>query len=448
MALVEGCKHELEITVPVEQVRGETDKVVAEFQKQVKLPGFRPGKAPASLVRQRFPSEIRKEVLDKILPKAFRERVESENLKVVGTPDVKDLHWHDDEPLVFKAEFEVAPEITLGDYKGVNVEYNEPVVSDEDIDKRLQQLQEQKADYVNQDPRPLEDGDFAVVDLESLSGVAEPVQQKDLQLHIGGEDTLTAFSDSLRGASPGEAKRSRSPIRKTTAPSSWPARPSVSRPPSPACARKSCPPSTTTSPRTSATSRRWWNCATRSRQAIQREREYAAQQVAKGKLIETLIDAHEFPIPETYVDRQIETQVEQQLQRLSGQGIDPRTLKLDWSKIRESQKPRASRDVKGSLLLEKIADTEDIQATDEEIDREIQRYAKQEREPAASVRQKFRKEGTDKRLAAHIRTEKTLQFLFDHATKTPFVEPPPAPEADAAALEPVAEAAVEESPAS
>ena len=141
------------------------------------------------------------------------------------------------------------------------------------------------------------------------------------------------------------------------------------------------------------------------------------------------MDAHDFAVPTAYVDRQIETSLRNQLQTLAAQGIDPRSIKLDWEKVRESQKVRATRDVKASLLLDKIADREAIGATQEEVDREVQRFARQQREAVAVVRAKLQKDGTLGRIAAQVRTEKTLSFLFDKARKeAPKEAPPEAPQ--------------------
>ena len=207
MPLVEGCKHELEITVPVEDIQQETERVVADIAKKAKLPGFRPGKAPQSLIRTRFKQEIQQDVLEKILPKAFRARAEQEQLQIVGTPNVTDVHFHEGEPLRFKAQFEVMPTIELKEFRDLPVVYNEPTVTDEQIAERLESIREQKAEYVNQDPRPLADGDFAVVNLTSISGVeGEPIKSENMMLHIGDPETMPEFSENLRGLSPGEDK--------------------------------------------------------------------------------------------------------------------------------------------------------------------------------------------------------------------------------------------------
>ncbi|PYT18854.1 MAG: trigger factor [Acidobacteria bacterium] len=417
MALVEGCKHSLEITVPVAEVEQETQRVVAEIQKKVKLPGFRPGKAPVGLVKQRFAGDIRQDVLEKLVPRFFRQKVEKDNLQVVGTPDITDVHFHSGEPLTFKAEFEVAPSIELKEYRGLVVNYTDPEVTDTDVDQRLEEIRDQKAEYVNEEPRPLADGDYAVVSLESLAGVAEKVSQDELMLKIGDESTLSAFTENLRGAAPEESREfdvtyPEDYERKTLAGRTVRFRATVK-----AVRRKELPELNDEFAKDLGDYQNLDELKNAVRTAILREREHKAQEDAKHQLLDKLVDMHDFPVPQAYIDRQVGINVENQLRTLAAQGIDPRSIKLDWQKVRESQKDRAGRDVKASLLLDRIADREAIGATQEEVDREVQRVARQQREAVAMVRAKLQKEGALARIAGHIRTEKTLNFLFEHARK-------------------------------
>jgi trigger factor len=207
MSSTDTCKRETEITVPIETVELETAHVVEEVKKKVKLPGFRPGKAPISLIRTRFRQEIRHDVLEHVLPKAFREKAEAEHWKVVGTPNVTDIHFEEGEPLRFKAEFEVAPEFELGEYRGIEAPYAQPQVTEEDVDARLEEIRNRKAEFVNEDPRPLQDGDYALVSMETVGGVeGEPISNESMSLHIGDAETLPEFSENLRGMSPEEQK--------------------------------------------------------------------------------------------------------------------------------------------------------------------------------------------------------------------------------------------------
>ena len=417
MALVEGCKHELEITVPIEEVDQETDRVVADIQKKVKLPGFRPGKAPASLVRSKFAAEVRQDVLENLMPKFFRKAAEEDHLQVVGQPNVSDVHFHAGEPLHFKVTFEVAPVIELGEYRGVTVPYAEPVVTDEDVEKRLEQLRDQKADYVNLDPRPVESGDYAVISLKSISGVAEPVQQDELMLHVGDADTLPAFTENLTGMTPGEEKDISITYPEDYGQEKLAGKTVEFHLVLKGLRKKELPEANDEFARDLGDFQTLDELKETIRQQTFREREYHAQQDAKQKIVDKLVETHNFAIPEAFVDRQIEANLETQFRQLASQGIDPRQLKLDWNKIREAQHDRAAKEVRGSLLVEKVGDVESIEVTNEEVDREVHRLAKQQREPVASFRAKLEKDGAIRRIAGAIRTDKTLAWLFENARK-------------------------------
>lgn len=417
MALVEGCKHSLDITVPVAEVEKETERVVAEIQKKVRLPGFRPGKAPVALVKQRFAGDIRQDVLEKLVPRFFREAAEKEHLEVVGQPNVSDVHFHAGEPLKFKAEFEVAPKFELGEYRGITVTYDEPEVTDAEVDARIEEIREQKAEYVNEEPRPLADGDYAVVALESVSGVAEKVSQDELMLKIGDEATMKEFSENLRGASPEESREfdvtyPEDYDRKQLAGRTVRFKATVK-----AVRRKELPEVNDEFAKDLGDYQTVFELKEAVRKSLRQDREHKAQDEAKHQLIDKLVDTHDFPVPEVYIDRQVEINVENQLRTLAAQGIDPRGIKLDWQKVRETQKDKAKRDVKASLLLDKIGEREAIMATQEEVDREVQKIARQQREAVAAVRAKLQKDGVIGRIAGNIRTEKTLAFLFEQARK-------------------------------
>jgi trigger factor len=418
MPLVEGCKHEIEITVPLEEVERETQHVLTDVQKRAKLPGFRPGKAPLTLIRSKFGSEIRQDVIEHLLPKAFRRKAEEEHWKVVGTPNVTEIHFDAGEPLRFKAEFELAPEFDVAGYRGVEVPYADPQVSDEDVEKRLEELRNRKAEFVNEDPRPLVDGDYAVVALKSIAGVeGAPVQSDNMVLHLGDPDTLPGFNENLAGMSPEETKQIEVTYPEDYGHERLAGKTVTFDVTVKAVRRRELPELNDEFARDLGDYQNLDELREAIRASIRGEREYMAQQEAKNKIVEELVNKHDFPIPEAYVDRQIEFMVERQLREVAAQGVDPRQLKLDWGKIKESQKERAVREVRGSLILEKVADAEGIHATTEEVDREVQRIAKQEREPVAATRMKLEKDGALARIASRIRTDKTLTFLFENARK-------------------------------
>jgi trigger factor len=417
MALIEGCKHSLEITVPVAEVEQEVERASAAIQVKVRLPGFRPGKAPLAMVKTRFANDIRQEVLEKLVPRFLNAAFEHDHLSVVSQPSISEVHFHKDEPLRFKAEFEVAPVFELGEYQGLTVTYAEPSAADEDVMAKLEEIRGRKAEYVNEEPRALTDGDYAVVSLESLSGVDEKVMQDELMLKLGDEATMPAFTENLRGAAPDESREFEVTYpadydRATLAGRTVRFKATVK-----AVRRKELPELNDDFAKDLGDFQSLDELKDSIRKSILHEREHKAQDDTKQQIIAKLVDTHPFAVPDVFIDRQIEANLNTQLQQLASQGIDPRALKLDWQKIREAQKERAERDVRASLILDKISDREAVSATQDEVDREVQRYARQQREPVAAVRAKLQKDGTLSRIAGQIRTEKTLSFLFDKARK-------------------------------
>ncbi|HYM10521.1 MAG TPA: trigger factor [Bryobacterales bacterium] len=419
MPLVDGCKHELEITVPPEAVEQETERVITKIRSRARIPGFRPGKAPASMVRLRFSEEIRKEVMEALIPRHLYQQIELDGLHPVGTPDVSDVHFEPGEPLRFKAEFEVLPQFDLQEYRGLPVEYDEPDATAEEINAELERIREKHAVYRNLDPRPLADGDIGVIRLESKStppGLA-PIRQDELTVEIGGEDTLPAFTENLRGLSPGDKKDI-----EVTYPEDYGERKLAGKTVPFEVAvlglrSKELPELNDELAKDEGDFRDLAELRDRLRTELEAQKRQQAQRDAKAKLIDKLVDAHDFPVPEKLVERQINANVERSLRSLAEQGVDPTKLRLDWNKIQEVEQPRSIREIKAGLILEKIAAEEHIHVTQEEVDRQVQAYARQTGQPVAAARAKLAETGALNRLSSQIRSEKTLQFLFEQARK-------------------------------
>jgi trigger factor len=423
LSLVEGCKHELEISIPAEAVETETGKVAKSVQEKARMPGFRPGKVPASIVRKTFASDIRQKVLENLVPVFFNAKAKEEGLRVVGTPSISDVHFHDGEPLRFKAHFEVFPEFEPSEYKGVEVPYRQPEVTDADVEKRVEELRENKASFINEDPRPIQDGDYAVVSLESVSGAEEPIKSDEVTVLIAGPETLAGFTENLRGASPGDEKEFDVTYPEEYGQEKLAGKTVRFHVNVKGLRRKELPEANDDFAQDLGDFRTIVELKDALHKSILAQRETEAQREAKDKLVQKLVDANEFPVPEAFVERQIENRVQQRLQALAQQGMDPKSFNLDWEKIKAAQHDDALREVKASLILAKVAEREAIGVTNDEVDKEVERIARQNREPLATVRKKLLEDGSMDRIASHIQTEKTLNFLFEKATKTEPAEP-------------------------
>jgi trigger factor len=416
---VEGCRHALEISIPAGEVETETGRVVTDIQKKAKLPGFRPGKVPPGLIRKTFSGDVRQKVLESLIPKHLQERLDAEGLAAVGRPDISDVHFHDGEPVTFKATFEVEPTVELSEYTDIEVPYHDPEIADADVDKRIEELRDQKAQFVNVDPRPAEVGDHAVLALESIAGLeAPPIKQDEMVIELGGTDTLSGFTDNLVGVTPGE-QREFDVIYPEDYGSDRVAGKTVRfRVDLKGLRRKELPELNDDFAQDLGD----YRDLTELREAVRRglfgQRQAEAQREAKNLIIEKLVDAHDFPVPDEYVARQVRNRLEGRLHQMAEMGIDVANTKIDWEKAAETQREPARREVKASLVLSRVADREAIHATQAEVDREVERIARQKKEPLAAAQRRLEKDGTIGRIANHIRTEKTLNFLFERARKT------------------------------
>ena len=417
MALIEGCKHSLEVTVPADEVEQEYAKALAEVTTKVRLPGFRPGKVPKDLVKSRFNEEIRKQVLDAVLPKALNSSADRLDLKIVSRPDIVELKWEPGEPIWFKAEFEASPSFELGQYNGLPVKYNEPVVTEEQLAARVEQIRDSKAEFVNIEPRPAVDGDYALVNLKSLSGAEQPVEREDLSIKLGDEGALPAFNENLIGMTPGEEKEFTVTYPPEYAEEKLAGKTVTFNMKLTALRRKELPELNDEFAKDLGDFQNLDELRNMIKANMLREEEGRARNAAKLLLIDQLVSSHDFPVPQVYVDRQLSETLQNRVAAYVQQGGDPKDLNFDWKTYREANKEEAEKQVKASLLLEKIADREAIQTMRDEMDKEIQRIARAQKRPVAQVRMDLEKNNKLGTIASQIRTEKVLNHLFDNARK-------------------------------
>ena len=453
-AETDTCKRERAIEVPAETVQREVERVTLVFQRRARVPGFRPGKTPVSLIRQRFREDIRKEVLQNLVPEYFRRRLEEEKLEAVAGPQIDDVHLELEatEPLRFKAVFEVMPSFELKDYTGLEVEVEEPAVSEEEVEAALKQLQEQEATFAPVEDRPLQDGDFAVVSMEgkpapgegekkegsvgpsgseaggekkqrpvgsAKSGVGGgAVKVDDLLCEIGGADTLPAFTENLRGATPGEER---------TFPVSYPADFSDQRLAGRtllytvrvnAVKQKQVPELNDDFARDLGNFTSLEEVRADIRRNLLEQKRRRAEHEAKERLLERLVELHPFPVPDSLVDKQVQSRMERAVRQLAGQGVNPARVNLDWARLRSSQREGALRDVRTGLILERIAEREQIQVSEEEMEQEIERLVRQaSRGKDAAIRARLTTEAVADRIKSRLRTDKALDFVYRQAKK-------------------------------
>jgi trigger factor len=413
--------REIAVEVPADVVSRQTEVVINKFQKMARLPGFRKGKVPATVVRQRFAEDIKTEVVEQLVPKYFRQEAEKQNLHPVSQPRVTDLHLHDGEPLKFKASFEVLPDFEVQGYQDIKVEHPDVVVSDEEIEKTLTQLREQNASYTTIEDRPIQDGDFAQVAFKGTpQGEGEgqqPVSMDDVMVEVGGTNTIPEFTENLRGANAGDertfvVKYGDDFSDQRLAGKSFDYWVKVN-----SVKQKHVPElNDDFAKELGAEFTSIDEVKKRIREGMEGEKKHQAEHEAKDKLVDELVKLNPIDVPEAMVEQQIDTRLERGLRALAAQGMKAEDMrKMDFTRLRAGQKDTAKKEVQVALLLEKIADKENISATDEDVEKEIQIMAAQAQQPADTVRARLTQDGSLDRIRHRIRNDKTLEFLFSRS---------------------------------
>ena len=425
----DACVREVEVEVPADVVARETDSVVEKYRKAVRLPGFRKGKAPATIIRMRFQGEVKGEVVEVLVPRFLQQEVERQKLEPVSQPRISDLKLEPGEPLRFKASFEVLPEIELSGYDQVRAEVEEVKVTEEEVEQAVEHLRQQQATYTAVDDRALRDGDFAQVSFRGApkDGGGQPASVESILVEIGGSNTVAEFSENLRGGRAGEERSfdvhypaDFSDTRLAGQTTSY----TVSIQ---GVKQKSVPELNDDFAKELGEFQTLDDLRQRLREQMEAERKHHAEHVAKEKLMDQLVEAHDFPVPESLVDHQIDVRLERGLRALAMQGMRADDFKkMDLAKLRDGQRVGARKEVKASLLLEKIAEREKIEVSDQEVAQEIESLAQHTQQTADEVRARLTREGALDRIRNRIRSDKTLDFLFRRpASGEPEPQPKP-----------------------
>jgi trigger factor len=410
-----STKREIQVEVAAEEVTRETEALIRKYQKLARIPGFRLGHVPASVIRQRFAEDIRSQVVDTLVPRYFRQEVEKQGLVPVSQPQVSDLHVQEGEPLRFKANFEVLPEIKVEGYKELRAAKPIISVSDEEVEDSLKNLQEQHATFVSVEGRTLEDNDFAQVSLDGRpeDGQGQPVHMDDLLVEIGGSNTMPEFTENLRGRSVGDDVSFAVHYAADFSDPRLAGKTILYTVKVQAIKRKSLPELNDQFAKELGEFASLDEVRQRLREGIEAERKHQAERAAKEKLMAELIERNDFELPEALVERQVDIRLERGRRALMAQGVKAEDIKkIDLNRLRAAERERARQEVKGSLLLDRIAEEENIGVDEEEINREVEALATQARQSPEAIRARLTHEGVLDRIRDRIRNEKTLDFLY------------------------------------
>ena len=420
----------IQVEAPAEEVDKAFTRIVKQYAKLARIPGFRAGKVPPQLIKNRFAKEVRQEVLESLVSDKFRSALEEQKLNPVSQPQVSELQLFEGQPLKFTATFEVLPEIDVTGYDTVSASKPDTAVTEDEYQAELDAILDHHAtvEPVEED-RPLADGDWAEITFkgqvqelaqtvgeEGLESKAQeqPLTGEDVLVEVGGKNTLPAFNEALRSARIGQ---------ELTFEATYPAEFGDARLAGKTVAydvtvkaikKKEYPERDEEFAKQLGPYSDWNDFETRLRERLESRKKDSLEAQERDKMLDEIVAKFNFPVPETFVQQQIDARLERGLRALAAQGMSSEAMRqLDFGRLRESNRDQAINEVKASLILDRIAEQENISISDDELERELLMLSIQAREPLEALRKRMVEDGSLERMREQIRREKTGTTLYE-----------------------------------
>jgi trigger factor len=418
---VSETQKNLVVEIDSAVVDAEIEKIARDYSKAARIPGFRPGKVPAKVVRQRFRDQILHDVVHGLIPRAVDEALRDKGIEPVDTPDIKDVVVEEGQPLKFTATFETVPPIDPGDYSSLTLRRLENTVDESAVDEALNGLRQRSARFEPVDDRAVEMADSVQLDLERTASGPDGQEQTDrhesVTVELGAAANPPGFDEALLGLDVGDQK-----TFDVNYPADYPvtelAGTTVKYDATIKAIRKRVLPELDDEfAKDLGDFENLEALRARVRADLEHQMTHENERELRGDLIKQLAARVRVEVPASLLDREIDRRVEDFVRRLIEQQVDPMKTNIDWEEFREKQREAAAEAVKGALLLDEVSRRENITASDADVDEEIARYAERTARTAAAVRARLEKEGGLGRVYAGIRRERTMEFLLSRAAR-------------------------------
>ncbi len=415
---VNNCKRNLAVEVPASEVDQEINKIAREYAGKAKVPGFRPGKTPLSIIRQRYGNDLLQEATQKIMDAAWKQALDEHKFRPLAPPVVEEVDNKPGQPLKFTLMFEILPPLEVKDYKGVDVTLASSEIKDEDVDRALENLREQRAEFVPVDDGETSDGQYLTLTVDGrLDDRDKPIHEDDVTLIVGHTQANAEFSDNLRGAKAGETRKF-----EVTYPEDYYRKEYAGRKVHYTVLVKDIKeknlPELSDDFAKNTGSESLEALQSKLREEMVTQAKQSAEKKAREALLDTIIERQTIDIPECMVQEELEAYARRFASSLTYQGIDVNQANIDWKKMLEEQRPHAEQAVRRSIFLDAIARQESIEVTNDEIEAELKKVAEGTNKSAAAWRAQLEKEGRIQSFEQHLRQNKALDFIYRNANIT------------------------------
>jgi trigger factor len=418
------CKKRLKIEVPANRVQQAYDRVTDDFQKEARIPGFRPGHAPRGVVLKKFQKDIASETQRTLVPEAYQEAVSEKKLRVVSAPEIEDLKYQPGLSLSFSTLVDLAPEFKLPEYKGLVLKKQETEVTDADVDKMLQNLADQRAQFEDAPDRPLAMEDFAVISytgtmdgkplLELVSEAKNLAENPKFWLWMRPEGFLPKFAEQLVGLNKGE---------KRTVSVEFPADFAQ-----PALAGKTAQyevelkeikikhaPALDDAFAQDVAKLNLAELKTRVRENLIQDKKSQADRASRNEIVQKLLAAVEFDLPASAVEEETHAAVYDIVAENQARGVTPELLEEKKDEIFANATKGAREMVKFRFIAAQIAENEKIEVTNEQIGQHLAYLAQRENTTLEKMADRVRKNKAFGTIRNQILNQAVLDFLLKEA---------------------------------
>jgi len=404
-------KKSLAIEVDAQEVSKETEAVLRRYAGQVRLPGFRQGKAPVDMVRKRFAKEIDDDVRDRLISRLWREATSEKGLIPLGEPILEDLKHAHGEPFQFKTTFEILPKFEAKDYRNVAATMPPSRVEEPEVTAALESIRQARARYVVDEARLAEPGDVIIADLTEQADGAEPKTRERMVLEVGGEGNPEEFNARISGARSGAALD----FHVTYPPDHQPAELAGKRVHYALAVhevkRKEIPPLDDELAKELGAFDSLAGLKERVLADLAERKAAISRSAVRQEILDKVLLANPVPLPDVLVEEEIQHRLEDMVREMMFHGLDPRKAELDWKQLRDRNEEPARKIVHARLVLDAIASAEGVVVDRNDLDARIHREAERIGEGYDELRLRLGKGGGLQALEAQMVREKSLDLI-------------------------------------
>ncbi len=413
-----NCKRNLVVEVPAAEMEQEIDKVAREYARSVKVPGFRPSKVPVNIIKQRHGSDIRKEAAKTIMERCWKDAIQERKLKPLADPVVEKIENIPGKPLKFTVAFEVLPQLEVKDYKGISIKLPAAEVTEDTIDRALEELREQHAQFVPVDGGEAREGHYLTVTVDGqFEGAGKPMHEEDVTLIVGHPQTSEEFSRNLRGAKVGETRSF-----EVEYPADYHRKSFAGKKAQYGVLIKDIKekqlPELNDDFAKDIGSESLEILRAKVRDELVTQAKQNAEKKAREELLDSIVQRQFMEVPECMIQEELEAHANRIANNLAYQGININQTSIDWKKIFDDQRPHAEKAARRAIFLDAIARQEGIEVTREEVDLELQEISKGTNKSAAALRAQLEKDERIKVFEQRLRQNKALDFIYRNANIT------------------------------